>query len=376
MTMRRVLTVVVLWNAACWTVIGLLVAPVVPGGAASIVAAAALALLPIVALARSFGGGHYPSAAMRMFLFRPFWYAQLLLPLLAVAGIIGAIVGAIAGNAGGIGRTFLAVTAIAYVVMMLAGYVGSRRLRVRTLELPFEQLPVGLDGMMIAQLSDLHVGPHTPRGFLSRIASAVRDASPDLIVFTGDQVDDYPRDVEPFGRAFGDLTAPLGVVSIAGNHDVYAGWIPVRRGLEELGHLVLVNDAVRLEHRGESFWLAGTGDPAGRSDGSDGARPDIPRTLRDIPPDEFSIVLAHNPALWPPLAEAGVDLTLSGHTHYGQLAIPRLGWSLASPFLEHAMETHRRERSTLYINPGTNYWGIPFRIGARPEVTLIVLRKG
>jgi len=86
-------------------------------------------------------------------------------------------------------------------------------------------------------------------------------------------------------------------------------------------------------------------------------------------------VLAHNPALWPAIARRGASLTLSGHTHHGQFSIPRLGWSLASPFLEHAMGVHRLGGSLLYIHPGTNYWGIPFRIGALPEVTVLTLRQ-
>jgi predicted MPP superfamily phosphohydrolase len=76
------------------------------------------------------------------------------------------------------------------------------------------------------------------------------------------------------------------------------------------------------------------------------------------------------------LADRGVELTLSGHTHYGQMAIPRLGWSLASPFVEHAMGRHRQGGSELYINPGTNYWGIPFRLGTPAEVTVLTLRRG
>ena len=66
---------------------------------------------------------------------------------------------------------------------------------------------------------------------------------------------------------------------------------------------------------------------------------------------------------------------LSGHTHWGQLALPSLGWSLASPFLEHAMGAYRNENSLLYVSPGTGYWGIPFRLGAFPEVTLVRLRR-
>ncbi len=94
-----------------------------------------------------------------------------------------------------------------------------------------------------------------------------------------------------------------------------------------------------------------------------------------MPEDATVVAFAHNPALWPSLASRGVALTLSGHTHWGQFALPRLGWSLASPFLAHAMGAHTSEDAVLYISPGTGYWGIPFRIGARPEVTLVTLRR-
>jgi predicted MPP superfamily phosphohydrolase len=97
--------------------------------------------------------------------------------------------------------------------------------------------------------------------------------------------------------------------------------------------------------------------------------------MAQVPDSTTAIAFAHNPALWPSLAERGVALTLSGHTHWGQFALPKLGWSLASPFLQHAMGAHAERDSLLYINPGTGYWGIPFRIGASPEITLLTLRR-
>ena len=103
--------------------------------------------------------------------------------------------------------------------------------------------------------------------------------------------------------------------------------------------------------------------------------PDIDRTLAQVPAGAFTLALAHNPALWPRLANRHVQLTLSGHTHHGQVSIPRLRWSLASLFLEYAMGSYRRGGSLLYINPGTNYWGLPLRIGALPEVTVLTLRR-
>src|SRR5690606_35502919 len=99
---------------------------------------------------------------------------------------------------------------------------------------------------------------------------AVRRADPHLIVLTGDQVDDYPRDLEPLGAALGDLSAPLGVIAVAGNHDVYADWTAVSAGMEGLGWTVLVNAAVPLAWNGDSIWVAGTGDPAGRGGGPGG----------------------------------------------------------------------------------------------------------
>lgn len=373
-----VLGVLLIWNAAPWIVLGGLFAPLLPGGSVAILGLSLLVLIPLRALFRGFGGEAYPSASMRLWVLRPFWYTQLLLPLLAISGLLGVLAGVPFGSALQTGRWSVGGAALILAIGALWGYAGTRRLVVKPLNVVFPDLPQGLDGIRVVQLSDLHVGPHTSRRHLARIVEAVRTAEPDLIALTGDQVDDFARDVEPLGRALGMLAAPLGVIAIAGNHDVYAGWSAVRRGMEDLGWTVLVNAAVPLEFNGERFWVAGTGDPAGYGGptGPDpSVVPDVERTLASIPPGAFTLALAHNPALWPALSARGVALTLSGHTHHGQLSIPRLGWSIASPFLDLAMGVHRRGESVLYINPGTNYWGIPFRLGALPEVTVVTLHR-
>lgn len=373
-----VVAVLMAWNGVLWLVLGGLLAPVLPGGWRTVVAAAVLLLLPVLVLAQGFGGDAYPSAFTRLFVLRPFWYGQLFLLLLAAAGLLGVLAGLPFGAPREVGRWAVGGAGILLVIAALWGYAGTRRLVVRPLDASFAELPAGLEGMRIVQLSDLHVGPHTSPRHLARIEEAVRAARPDLIVLTGDQVDDFARDVEPLGRALGGLSAPLGVIAVAGNHDVYAGWPAVQRGMEGLGWRVLVNEAVPLERNGARFWVAGTGDPAGRGGptGPDpSVTPNVERTLAAVPPEAFTLALAHNPVLWPALAERGVELTLSGHTHHGQLSIPRLGWSVASVFLEHAMGGYRLEDSVLYINPGTNFWGIPFRIGALPEVTVVTLYR-
>jgi predicted MPP superfamily phosphohydrolase len=373
-----VLGFVAVWLGGSWLVVGALLLPALPGGWFAVAAVIVLCAIPVYMLLRGLSGATYPSALTRLLVFRPFWYLMLFMPLLAGAGIVGAVAGLPFEASRVAGTWSLAAVAALLAVASLVGYAGARQLVVRQLDVRLPNLPDAFEGLRIVQVSDVHVGPHTSRRHLTRIADAVRDAQPDMVVYTGDQVDDFTRDVEHFVTAFGDVTATLGAFAIAGNHDVIAGWNGVRQGLSDAGITVLVNAAVPVERGGERIWLAGTGDPAGNSwhrGGGLNAAPDIERTLSRIPPGEPTIALAHNPALWPDLARCGVDLTLSGHTHYGQLAIPDWGWNIASSFLDLSMGVHRQEDSLLYINPGTNYWGVPFRIGTSPEVTVLILRR-
>ena len=360
----------------CWLIVGSYVHDLLPGGWRTWAIAWGLSVSPLFILVYNVVTRCYPSAWLRVFVFRPFWYSQLLmLPLAFASGVVG-LVTLPFGVADVAGRWVVLVGASAMVLLGIWGYVGSLRLVVKHVTLTPRGMPRALDGLRIVQLSDLHVGPHTSRGKLARIARATRDAQPHIIAYTGDQVDDYPHDVDDLAEAFGDLTAPLGVWAIAGNHDVYAGWSEVRRALEGVGIKVLVNDAVKLAHNGADFWLAGTGDPAGNQfvRGEESGAPDIGRTLAKVPSGGFSVVLAHNPALFKYLAPRGVGVVLSGHTHHGQFSIPSKNWSLASVFLEFAMGTYERNGALLYVSPGANYWGIPFRIGSLPEVSVVTLR--
>ena len=366
-----------IWLGGSWLVVGGWLQPLLPGGWGAVAVGLAVLAIPMWVLICGFAGRSYPSAAMRLLVLRPFWYAVLFMPQLAIVTLIGGMMGLPAGAMGTAGRWALAGGAALVVIASLVGWVGSRRLVVKRLAAHMPRLPPAFDGVRVVQISDLHVGPHTSRGILARVAKTVEAETPDLICITGDQVDDFAHDVKYFNDAFSDLRAPLGVFAVAGNHDVYAGWDAVYRGLWEAGFLVLVNGAVPAERSGQRLWIAGTGDPAGKGwsrGGGRGAAPDVEHTLADIPADEPVLALAHNPALWPALAERGVDLTLSGHTHYGQFAVPSRGWSMASVFLKYAMGWHVKGRSLLYINPGTNFWGIPFRIGTFPEVTVLTLK--
>jgi predicted MPP superfamily phosphohydrolase len=354
----------------CWSVIALLV----PGGRWWVLAVAVLTTAPLVAFYARRGWRRYPTAAFRLFVVRPVLYVQLALPLVSAAGIVGLGIGAIVGAPMAGGRIAATIVLGILLVLFAFGYLGSKRLVVRDVRVTVPSLPSEFDGLTIAQLSDLHVGPQTSQAFLRQVTRTVAGLGADIIAITGDLVDDRAEDVSAFANGLGTLRAPLGVYVIPGNHDIYAGWDQVERSLRSrVDATVLVNSATILARGSARIAIAGTGDPAGRRMGN--AAPDIARTLDGVAEGTTVIALAHNPALWPALAEHGVALTLSGHTHWGQFAIPQLGWSLASPFQTRAMGVHRDGHSMLYIHPGTGYWGLPFRLGAQPEVTRITLHR-
>lgn len=365
------------YYVAAWGTIVLLAAGAFPAAAYAALALAAYSTLPLVLFIRWRGWPFYPNGAFRLLVVRPVLYANLLLPLVASAGLLGVLAGLPFGHAVAFGRAGALVLLAVMATILIVGYVGSHRLVVRHVDAFVPDLSPSFDGLRIAQLSDLHVGPHSSRRFLDRVVRATRDLSPDIVAVTGDLIDDRAEDVAVYGRVFSALEAPLGVFVIPGNHDVYAGWDAVEHGLRARGlGTILVNEARTIRRGAEQIAIVGVGDPAGGWRGGSRAAPDIDRALADVPAEATVIAFAHNPALWPSLASRGVALTLSGHTHWGQFALPGLGWSLASPFLEHAMGAHMQDDALLYISPGTGYWGIPFRIGARPEVTLVTLRRG
>lgn len=359
----------------CWGIVAILTGGI-PYGEVFVIALALYTTVPLFVFLRGGGWPSYPRKAFRLYVLRVFWYTQLALPLVAGAGLIGLAVGSVfrAPLAGGrIGAMIIVVTLGIFIAI---GYLGASALVVRELVAELPDLPEEFDGFRIVQLTDLHIGPHLPRKRLERIASEVAAMDPHLIAVTGDIVDDRSEDLEVYASVFGSMRAPSGVFLIPGNHDIYAGWPAVERRLRrgDLGTL-LVNESREIRRGDAVITLVGTGDPAGRGFPDSAVSPDIQRSLAGIPPGRTIIALAHNPALFPALAEGGVALTLSGHTHWGQVALPAAGWSMAGMFLEDAMGINTRGRSLLYISPGTGYWGIPFRIGAPGEITLVTLRR-
>lgn len=372
---RTALLKVGLYFLICWSGVAIL-ATGHPYIEAAVVGLALYTSIPLFVFLRWGGWPFYPRKAFRLFVLRVFWYTQLALPLVAGAGLIGLLIGAIAGAPLAGARIGAAIIGTALAIVIAVGYLGSRTLVVREVIAELPDLPGEFEDFRIVQLTDLHIGPHLPRPRLERIAREVVAMEPHMIAVTGDIVDDRVEDLEVYASVFGSLRAECGVFLIPGNHDIYAGWPAVedrlRRG--DLGTL-LVNEWRELKRGNAVIAVVGTGDPAGRGFPEAEVSPDIAKSFAGIPAGRTIIALAHNPALFSALAERGVALTLSGHTHWGQVALPAAGWSMASMFIEDAMGIITRGRSLLYISPGTGYWGIPFRIGATGEITMVTLKR-
>ncbi len=367
----------VLYLIVTWSAITMLTWSLFPGAPIVVAFVAICSAAPIFIFITRRSWTFYPVALFRLLVIRPVLYVQLLLPLVTTAGIIGAVVGVPFGSTLYIARLVAGNVFLICALLLFLGIFGSRLLVVRNVEAFVENLPVEFDGTTLAQLSDLHIGPQTSKRFLKRVAETVRALKPDIIAVTGDLIDDRPEDVNDYAESLGDMHAPLGVYVVPGNHEVYAGWNAVRNGLrtKNLGN-ILVNDSSLLRIGAATIAIVGTGDPAGGMRGA-GANvaPDLDQAFAKVPANTITIALAHNPGLWVAIQQRGVALTLSGHTHWGQFSIPAVNWSFASPWLKHSMGAYHEGKSLLYISPGTGFWGVPFRLGAWPEITLFTLRQ-
>jgi predicted MPP superfamily phosphohydrolase len=235
------------------------------------------------------------------------------------------------------------------------------------------------DGFSIAQLSDVHIGAFTGDAELAIAEELLRKARADLIVLTGDLLDNDPKLAPQLGR-FVRRVAPLarhGVVAIAGNHDFFAGVEEMASAVRRGGGRMLRNEALVLGEAGAGVALLGVDDVWARRVGSG---PDLARAVRELPRlggkiapalDLPRVLLCHNPSFFDDAA-GQVGLQLSGHTHGGQV---NLGVRPADYLLPGGWVAGRYELngSQLYVNRGFGTVGPPARVGAPPEVTRVVL---
>ena len=248
---------------------------------------------------------------------------------------------------------------------------GRHAFALEEVEVRVKGWPRALDGYIIAQVSDIHVGPFVGDRELDEGFELVMKIRPDLVVATGDLVDFEAGGIGMLAARLLRVSARDGACAILGNHDHYAGPAEVTARLRAAGVRVLSNESVRLREKdGGGFALLGVDDLHGRTRGTAGFNgPDLSAALAGVDPALPRILLAHQPKY---LSEAAgrVALQLSGHTHGGQI---NPGFRPADLFMEFVAGRYERAGTTLWVNRGFGVVGPPSRVGAPPEVTKIVI---
>ena len=265
-------------------------------------------------------------------------------------------------------KSAFAVVFGALFVTLLGFLNARRRAAIVEVDVPIQDLPPALDGFIIAQISDIHVGPTIKRGYLDAIVDAVNTLGADLVAVTGDLVDGSVEKLAPHTQPLSRLNARYGSYFVTGNHEYYSGahaWIDE---VERLGLRVLKNEHVVIEHKGSSIVIAGITDYSAHM--FDAEHRSDPHAAVSGAPDTTRILLAHQPRSAYAASEAGYHLQISGHTHGGQF----WPWNHFVRFQQPFTAGLRSINGLLvYISRGTGYWGPPKRFGAPSEITRLRL---
>jgi len=275
---------------------------------------------------------------------------------------------------------------VVFLVMLYGMTIGKFNYKVEKLSLTFDDLPRAFDGFKIAQISDIHAGSYDNDKGLNKGIELINKQEADIILFTGDLVNDHKDEVNPYIDSFKKLRSKFGVYAVLGNHDYYgayrqqdkvAYWDDFFSKYEEKGFKLLKNQSesitvgdnhikiVGVENWGNANWTPKRGD--------------LDIALRGIADNEFCVLMTHDPSHWDSKVLSypkKIHLSLAGHTHGFQFGIdlPFFKWSPAQYRYPRWMGLYNHSQQYLYVNRGFGYIAYPGRVGMRPEITILTLR--
>ena len=290
---------------------------------------------------------------------------------------------------------FLSQLAVTFTVIPAVGFIygmvkGAYKYKVHNVKVPSSKIPAAFNGFKIVQVSDIHTGSFMDNTALHKAFDIVMQQGADLILFTGDLVNNKTEETKGFEEVYSKLKAPHGVYSVLGNHDYgdYVQWDSAeakRKNLEELmqvhanaGWKLMMNEHVALEKNGEQIALLGIENWGGNMHFPKyGRMEDAHRGAEKYP---FKILMSHDPSHWEKQVQTeypDVDLTLSGHTHGMQfgIEIPGFKWSPVKYFYKQWAGLYKSGEQFLYVNRGLGFLGYPGRLGIWPEITVIELQR-
>lgn len=290
---------------------------------------------------------------------------------------------------------FFSQLAVTFTVIPAVGFLygvvrGAYKYRVHKVKVPAPDLPEAFNGFKIVQLSDIHTGSFMSTDPLNKAFDIVMKQNADLILFTGDLVNNVADETLGYEETFKRLKAPHGVFSVLGNHDYgdYVEWESPQdkhNNLEKLKELqasfgwkLLMNEHVAIEKNEQQIALIGIENWGGSLRFPRYGKLD--QAYKGVEKFPYKILMSHDPSHWdkqvrPEYGE--IDLTLSGHTHGMQLGIeiPGLKWSPAKWIYKEWAGLYREGKQFLYVNRGLGFLGYPGRLGIWPEITVIELQK-
>jgi predicted MPP superfamily phosphohydrolase len=281
------------------------------------------------------------------------------------------------------------LAAIPFAGMIYGAVKGKYDFTVHKVKLRFRDLPEAFDGFTITQLSDIHSGSFDDPIAVRRGIELANSQESDLLVFTGDLVNNKADEMDDWMDHFSSLKAPFGKYSILGNHD-YGDYLPwpseaakkanldrLKQIQKDLGFRLLLNEHVRIEKGGQSIALVGVENWGKKGFVKHG---DLPKASEGISQGDFTILLSHDPSHWEAVTlqhEHHVHITLSGHTHGMQfgIEIPGFKWSPSKYIYPQWAGLYKKDEKFLYVNRGFGFLGFPGRVGILPEITVIELVK-
>ena len=279
---------------------------------------------------------------------------------------------------------FALIPALGVMGWFAFGFIeGWKRLELKHITFTSPDLPPYFDGYRLVQITDFHLGSFPPgNDFVQKVVDATNNEEPDMILFTGDLVNNQASEVEPYLDTLGQLHASDGIYSIWGNHDYCEygnnhsiGALKRNRRMlygyqESLGWHQLMNEHHVVSHGMASIAVIGVENP-GQPPFTN--RSNLKKAMKGLNPDMFKILLSHDPHHWRrEVVGKKIQLTLAGHTHAGQLKIGK--WTPARMAFKEWGGAYRIGAQMLYVSSGIG-GSFPFRLGAWPELTVITLKR-
>lgn len=280
------------------------------------------------------------------------------------------------------------IAIVVFLAMWWGALINRYNIDVKEVEVEIPDLPEAFGGFRIVQFSDFHVGTYgSDTRFTDKVVSRINTLNPDVIVFTGDIVNRRSEELKPFVESLSHLDSPNGVYSILGNHDYgdYCDWPSEdvkRENMRELYEMqsrmhwqLLLNEHEKIYRDNDSIVLIGVenvGDPPFTVYGS------LPDSYPSLDDSTVKVLLTHNPAHWVmDIADndsINIALTLSGHTHAMQIEVGGVSPAALRYPTWGGLYPDSTGRHKLYVNIGLGTVGLPMRIGATPEITVLTLR--